>query len=229
MANLSLKQIEILNNSQHTDVPIESFYNLPIFFCSQFKNSLNQTQKNIFNKLNFLSLIRCKILANPNKKISLNNINFKIFQLMRISLNLKLENYSEISNKIKNILNIKSNKNFLNNYQDDNSESNNIDENISFEISDINYDFKYKNEFDFEKFKEEIISEINLSYLLYSQEEIESMVLVVKSKIFLALLNELDLKYIKEIKKDKTLLLEILNKEIKKIKQEQSKEEKNIR
>ena len=228
LANLSLKQIEILNNTQNTDVPIESFYNLPIFFCSQFKNSLNQTQKNIFNKLNFLSLIRCKILANPNKKISLSNINFKIFQLMRISLNLKLENYSDISKKIKNILNIKSNKNFLNNNQDDNSENDNIDENISFEISDINYEFKYKNEIDFEKFKEEIINEINLSYLLYSQEEIESMVLVVKSKIFLALLNELDLKYIKEINKDKTLLLEILNKEIKKIKQEQSNEEKNI-
>ena len=227
LANLSLKQIEILNNTQNTDVPIESFYNLPIFFCSQFKNSLNQTQKNIFNKLNFLSLIRCKILANPNKKISLSNINFKIFQLMRISLNLKFENYSDISNKIKNILKLQSDRNFIFNNKNDNSE-NNIDENKSFEISNKNVEFKYKNEIDFEKFKEEIINEINLSYLLYSQEEIDSMVLVVKSKIFLALLNELDLKYIKEINKDKTLLLEILNKEIKKIKQEQSNEEKNI-
>ena len=225
LANLSLKQIEILNNTQNTDVPIESFYNLPIFFCSQFKNSLNQAQKNIFNKLNFLSLIRCKILENPDKKISLNNINFKIFQLMRISINLKLENYSDISNKIKNILKLQSDRNFIFNNKNDNSE-NNIDENKSFEISNKNVEFKYKNEIDFKKFKEEIINEVNLSKYLYSQEEIDNMILVVKSKYFFILLNELDLKDINEIKEDKTLLIEILNKEIKKLKEDKLKCEK---
>ena len=51
------------------------------------------------------------------------------------------------------------------------------------------------------------------------------MILVVKSKYFFILLNELDLKDINEIKEDKTLLIEILNKEIKKLKQDKLKSE----
>ena len=119
---------------------------------------------------------------------------------------------------------LQSDRNFIFNNKNDNSE-NNIDENKSFEISNKNVEFKYKNEIDFKKFKEEIINEINLSKYLYSQEEIDSMILVVKSKYFFILLNELDLKDINEIKEDKTLLIEILNKEIKKLKQDKLKSE----
>ena len=81
-----------------------------------------------------------------------------------------------------------------------------------------NVEFKYKNQINFEKFKKELIKEVKLNYLLYSKEEIENILLVIKSKIFIVLMNRLDLKDIKELKKDKSLLIEILNNELKKTK-----------
>ncbi len=231
LSNLSIKQIEILNNTQNADVPIESFYNLPIFFSSQFKNSLNKAQKSIFDKLNFLSLIRCKILADPGKKIGLNNINFKIFKSIKINTNLKLKNYNDMINKIKNILNTNPNKKYINkeaqkfnqNYNKDNN--NNNEENMEYKENKKHVKFKYKNEINFEKFKKELIKEVKLNYFLYSQEEIDNILQIIESKIFIELMNRLDLKDIKEIKKDKSLLIEILNNELKKNEISQSQED----
>ena len=224
LANLSLRQIEILNNTQNKDVPRESFYNLPIFFSSQFKNSLNQTQRDIFNKINYLFLIRWKILGNPNKNISLSNINYKLFQSIRITFNLRLKSYDDISDKIQKVINVKSNKNYIyNNYiQNVSEESNNSDEFSSRydEKNNKRLEFKYKNEINLEKFKKELIKEINLSCLLYSKDEINSMKLVIKSNIFTSILNNMEYTDIKNIIKDKTLLLEILNNEIKKIREQ---------
>ena len=223
LSNLSLKQIEILNNTQKRDLPIESYYNLPIFFSSQFKNTLNPAQKNIFDKINFLSLIRCKVLENPNKNICLDNINYKIFKSIRISIILKLKNYNDISEKINKILNLESNKKFLDfDYQNNDEKS--YEESYYSESNDsenINKKdkFKFKNEIDLDKFRKELINEIKKRfYLLYSKEEINNMLLFIKSKIFIVLMNGLELKDIKEIKNDKSLLIEMLNNEIKKIK-----------
>ena len=223
LSNLSLKQIEILNNTQKRDLPIESYYNLPIFFSSQFKNTLNPAQKNIFDKINFLSLIRCKVLENPNKNICLDNINYKIFKSIRISIILKLKNYNDISEKINKILNLESNKKFLDcDYQNNDEKS--YEESYYSESNDsenINKKdkFKFKNEIDLDKFRKELINEIKKRfYLLYSKEEINNMLLFIKSKIFIILMNGLELKDIKEIKNDKSLLIEMLNNEIKKIK-----------
>ena len=223
LSNLSLKQIEILNNTQKRDLPIESYYNLPIFFSSQFKNTLNPAQKNIFDKINFLSLIRCKVLENPNKNICLDNINYKIFKSIRISIILKLKNYNDISEKINKIINLESNKKFLDfDYQNNDEKS--YEESYYSESNDsenINKKdkFKFKNEIDLDKFRKELINEIKKRfYLLYSKEEINNMLLFIKSKIFIVLMNGLELKDIKEIKNDKSLLIEMLNNEIKKIK-----------
>ena len=228
LSKLSLKQIEILNDTQNSDVPTESFYNLPIFFGSQFKHSLNQAQKNIFDKLNFLSLIRCKVLADPSKKIGVSNINFKKFQSIRI--NIKLKNYDDITNKLKKILNERSNKNYLSNGQKkfgqtNNKEKYNNEEDISSEDNKEKVEFRYKKAINLKKFKKDIINEINLNYPLYSQDEINDMILIINSKIFIALMNRLDLKEIKDLEKDKSLLIEILNNEIKKSKEAQLKEE----
>jgi hypothetical protein len=223
LSNLSLKQIEILNNTQKCDLPIESYYNLPIFFSSQFKNTLNPAQKNIFDKINFLSLIRCKVLENPNKNICLDNINYKIFKSIRISIILKLKNYNDISEKINKIINLESNKKFLDfDYQNNDEKS--YEESYYSESNDsenINKKdkFKFKNEIDLDKFRKELINEIKKRfYLLYSKEEINNMLLFIKSKIIIVLINGLELNDIKEIKNDSSLLIEMLNNEIKKIK-----------
>ena len=47
------------------------------------------------------------------------------------------------------------------------------------------------------------------------------MILIVKSEIFLGIMNGLELADIKVLKKDKSLLIEILNNEIKNIKKSQ--------
>ena len=65
LTNLSFRQIEILNNTQNSNMPSELYKNLPIFFSRQFKNTLNPAQRNLFEKLRILSLIRCKVLADP--------------------------------------------------------------------------------------------------------------------------------------------------------------------
>ena len=80
------------------------FKNLPIFFSRQFKNTLNPAQRNIFEKLRVLSLIRCKVLSDPNKKISVDNVNFNIFHANIKFNELKLKKYSDIRNKIREVL-----------------------------------------------------------------------------------------------------------------------------
>ena len=48
----------------------------------------------------------------------------------------------------------------------------------------------------------ELLNEIHISYMIYSQDEIDDMELVVKSDFFVNIMNELDLKDIKEFKKN---------------------------
>lgn len=233
LSNLSLKQIEILNNTQNIKASIEAYHNLPIFFSSLFKNSLNPTQRNIFNKLDFLSLIRSKVLADPNKKICLNNIKYTKYKTIRNFTNLRLKNYSDITNKIQKIMNLKSNKKYIyngsHNYNSNNQKENdNNDKSINYETNIKNGEFKYKDKLNLSKFRQEIINEINLRHSLYSKDEIADMILIIKSEIFITLMNELDLKEIKELKKDKSLLIEMLINEIKRIKAEKSKEEDSL-
>ena len=223
LANLSLKQLEILNSTQNYNAPKELYYNLPIFFSSQFKNSLNPGQKNIFDKLKFLSLIRCKVLDNPSKKISIENINFKIFYLNRININMKLKNFTDIKNKIKEIMSRKSSVNSryykYKYFLSLNNEGNNyIEENHENSIEEKKVEFRYNKEFNLEKFRKELLNEIHISYMIYSQDEIDDMELVVKSDLFVNIMNGLDLKDIKEFKNNKPIFMEILNNEIKRIK-----------
>ena len=134
-------------------------------------------------------------------------------------------------NKIKNILNINPKEKYTykdtqknnQNYNKDNN--NNNEENMKYKENKKNVEFKYKNEINFEKFKKELIKEVKLNYFLYSQEEIDNILQIIESKIFIELMNRLDLKDIKEIKKDKSLLIEILNNELKKNEISQSQED----
>ena len=79
LTSLSYHQMEILNETQIKNTKDIKYIDLPILFSKQFKNSLNPSQKKMFNKLRVLSLIRCKILKDPNLPISIDNLNFKVF------------------------------------------------------------------------------------------------------------------------------------------------------
>ena len=82
----------------------ELYKNLPIFFSRQFKNTLNPAQRNLFEKLRVLSLIRCKVLANPNDKITVDNINFNIFHANIRFNDERLKQYSDITNIVKEVI-----------------------------------------------------------------------------------------------------------------------------
>ena len=104
---LSYKQIEILNNTQNSNMPMVFYKNLPILFSKKFKNSLNPSQRNMFNKLRVLSLIRCKVLKDASKPISVNNINYNIFHSQINFDDFKLKQYSHIQEVIKEVNNSK--------------------------------------------------------------------------------------------------------------------------
>ena len=112
LTSLSYRQIEILNETQNTNMSSDLFKNLPILFSKQFKNSLNQAQRAIFEKLRILSLVRCKILKNDNKPISLDNINYNIFHAnIKFNEYNKLKSFNHVQNVIKRILEIGYDKN----------------------------------------------------------------------------------------------------------------------
>lgn len=264
LANLSLRQVEILNNTQNTKMPPILFKNLPIFFSRQFKNTLNPAQRNIFEKLRVLSLIRCKVLSDSSKKISVDNINYNIFHANIRFNDLKLKQYSDITKKIRevlergyqkrsstkldNIYELKSSQLEISQSQDsqekltnkinrnecvkkyiskkskqmqksDINSSNSSEEKGSYD-EDNNYeniDFKYRDKFDLNKFCKDLIEETNNSYMLYSKEEIDNIILLIKSPIFIRMLNILELKDIKELDNDHPLMIELLKNEIKRI------------
>ena len=105
LTTLSLRQIQILNNTQGINMSMELFKNLPILFSRQFKNSLNPSQRNMFNKLRVLSLIRCKVLKDAEKPITLDNINFSIFHANINFNDFKVKQYSHIQEIIKEATN----------------------------------------------------------------------------------------------------------------------------
>ena len=117
LTSLSYRQIEILNETQPVNIHESKFRNLPILFSKQFKNSLNPTQKRMFNKLRVLSLIRDKVLKDPNFPITIDNFNFSIFNfnINFYDFKIKNKNVPEILNGInraerKNIHKINFNK-----------------------------------------------------------------------------------------------------------------------
>ena len=81
LTTLSIRQMEILNETQPKNVTKIKYENLPILFSKQFKNSLNPVQRNIINKIRILSLIRSKILKDSNLPITIDNLNFNIFKV----------------------------------------------------------------------------------------------------------------------------------------------------
>ena len=250
LTNLSVRQVEILNNTQNSNMSPELIRNLPIFFSRQFKNTLNPAQRNIFDKLRILSLIRCKVLADSNKKISVDNINFNIFHLNIRFNDIKLRYYSDITKKIRQVMDLGqdsskqidsspnnyimptnktdvirkfiSNKSRIIEQDEENSNiSSDSDGEIDKNEEKENIDFKYRREFNFKKFRNDLIEELNYSYMMYSKDEIDNIILLIKSPLFVKMMNCLDLEDIQDLDKEHTMLFELLKKELKRIETKQ--------
>ena len=82
------------------------YKNLPILFSKQFKNSLNPSQRVQLDKLKVLSLIRCRVLKDVNKPISLDNLKYEVFHT-NISFNdFQKQQYSQLKEIIAKVSNV---------------------------------------------------------------------------------------------------------------------------
>ena len=104
LTSLSFRQVEILNETQSSNMPMELYKNLPILFSKQFKNSLNPSQRNMFNKLRVLSLIRCKVLKDADKPITIDNLNYSIFHAQINFDDFKFNKISQIQEILREVI-----------------------------------------------------------------------------------------------------------------------------
>ena len=81
ICGLSIYQLKILNDTQPP--PSRRRNNLPILFNNQFQDCLTNSQRMNLSLLETMSLLRYILLKDPNKDISLDNIDYR-FMLYRI-------------------------------------------------------------------------------------------------------------------------------------------------
>ena len=110
--SLSVYQIKILNETQP---PLNTRNELPLFFSSQFKDTLSPKQRNNLDKLNIMSVSRYSLLLNPNNSILPSNLKFKYIKnnddiqkigiktniLFKFNGNLMNNNYNSITEEKK--------------------------------------------------------------------------------------------------------------------------------
>ena len=224
LTKLSPHQIEVLNKTQNSKMPIFLFKNLPIFFSKQFKNSLNPNQRILLDNLNILSLIRCKILKDVNKDISLNNLNYNLFQKDLLLDEYHIRKYSQLKNLISKVINENKSRRFSiklpsqvkNQIQNLSLSSYEEPENSFSSEEDQIIIFKYDEEFNLDNFKNKVIQFIQQNYMFYSQEEIEILIKIINSNIFLITLNQLSLNEIKELNKEPEIIANLFYEQLKK-------------
>ena len=256
LVNLSHRQIELLNNTQNLKLPMEVYKNLPILFTWQFKNSLNPTQRNMLNKIRVLSLIRCKVLKDVNKPISVDNINYNVFHTKLNFDDFKIRNYSNIQDIIQEITEAKnksktidknnkrpffssSNKrssypekneeiqhekmslmNYFekkklnkklkfNSSDDDDDDEEEEDDNLFIIDNEDDIDFNYEDEFDIHKLKISLLKKLEKDRK-YSDNERELLNEIINSRIFIQLMNSLELSEIMELEKNLDNLIDFL-------------------
>jgi hypothetical protein len=161
LTKLSIHQIELLNETQSTSLPMTLYKNLPILFSKQFKNSLNPSQHAFLDTLKVLSLIRCRVLKDVNKPISLDNLRYELFHSSIVFNDLQSKKYNELKDIISKINN--NNSSGLIKYQSKHKISiNNEDEEYKDEENKVT--FKYSKSYNINALKIIIVKKANGSY-----------------------------------------------------------------
>jgi tetratricopeptide (TPR) repeat protein len=100
MTKLSTSQVNVLNNTQPNT---EKKFNMPIYFSSDFKNSLNHHQRLEVCNLKVMSLRRNQILKNPMGRIEVENLNYDALHSKTTQNNLSsIKNYFVVNKILKN-------------------------------------------------------------------------------------------------------------------------------
>ncbi len=224
LTKLTPHQINLLNKTQNSKMPMSLFKNLPIFFSKQFKNSLNPNQRILLDNLNILSLVRCKILNDVNKQISINNLNYKLVHNDIQFDDFDIKKYSQLKEIINEVMKkekpyrryaiklpsqIKKNIKYMTLSSDSNESE---DESLS---DDKIFVFKYDEEYNLDNFRNKVIQYIEQNYMIYSQEEIELLIKIIKSNIFINTLNQLSLNEIKDLENQPEIISNLFYEQIK--------------
>ena len=94
---LSYYQIKILNETQPKISNKKLINSVPIYFSNQFLDALNFEQRLLFYDINIFTLLRFAVLADPEKEISINNLNYTLINLKERTL-VEDDSFSNSSN-----------------------------------------------------------------------------------------------------------------------------------
>jgi hypothetical protein len=94
---LSYYQIKILNETQPKISNKKLINSVPIYFSNQFLDVLNFEQRLLFYDINIFTLLRFAVLADPEKEISINNLNYTLINLKERTL-VEDDSFSNSSN-----------------------------------------------------------------------------------------------------------------------------------
>ncbi len=94
---LSYYQIKILNETQPKISNKKLINSVPIYFSNQFLDVLNFEQRLMFYDINIFTLLRFAVLADPEKEISINNLNYTLINLKERTL-VEDDSFSNSSN-----------------------------------------------------------------------------------------------------------------------------------
>ena len=101
ISKLTPKQIQVLDETQgNKEHP--NYYKLPIVFSAEFKNQLSLNQRLEICNMKLMSLKKNKVLKDPTKGISIENLNYEVLSSRSFQNNLtNIENYFNVTRILK--------------------------------------------------------------------------------------------------------------------------------
>lgn len=207
LTKLSYHQIEVLNETQSTNMPMSLYKNLPILFSKQFKNSLNPGQRAQLDKLKVLSLIRCRVLKDVNKPISVDNLKYSIFHTKVTFNEFQHKKYSQIKDIISKFISTPISYSYSNAYHHGKKNTQNEVDTLRKEVNEL---FRYNEKYDLNNLRRIVINNIKENVLQYSQEDIDELIQTINSGVFVRILNEMKLNEIYEIEEDPDIIVAVI-------------------
>ena len=202
LTKLSAYQIELLNMEQPDKKNYKKFKSLPIYFSSNFKQSLNLEQMNMLNNIKILMLKRKLVLKNVDHLIMVDNLNYElIYKYEECSVPITQFNNLHSINQKK--LEFKQfNEELLKNAQMKKEKKNSAKTELVDDNNQLK--FKYQERIPFESLKAALKKKYKLFNYSYPIDE------VIKDSFIIELLNRMKYKEVKMLNDNPEWLLEIL-------------------
>ncbi len=202
LTKLSAYQIELLNMEQPDKKNYKKFKSLPIYFSTNFKQSLNLEQMNMLNNIKILMLKRKLVLKNVDHLIIVDNLNYElIYKYEECNVPItQLNNLHSINQKKLEFRQF--NEELLKNSQMKKEKKNSAKTEL---IDDNNQlKFKYQERISFESLKATLKKKYKNNNYSYPVDD------VIKDSFIIELLNRMKYKEVKMLNDNPDWLLEIL-------------------